>query len=116
MSNDLIRPMPRPPAQVEPYVRALGPDLAVQFLLTYGGAELTLSGRPGGRSGHERMLGHDAAKRLAEHAGAVRRIPLAKRWLAKMLHWQSMSNAAIARRLRITDLTVRRYLKDDTVR
>ena len=44
--NEIDRPMPRPTAQVVPYVEALGPDLAVTFLLENGGAELYLGSVP----------------------------------------------------------------------
>lgn len=41
MTNSL-----RPPAHLEPYVRVLGTDLAIEFLLSFGGAELYLSPIP----------------------------------------------------------------------
>ncbi len=108
--------MPRPPAQVAPYVEALGSDGAVAFLLAYGGAELTVYGNPH-RAGHVRLVGQDAAERLAAVAdGLQKRVPLANRWLAKMLAWQGMSTAEIARRLRKTDVAVRGYLRDERVR
>jgi predicted transcriptional regulator len=40
----------------------------------------------------------------------VQRIPLAKRWLSEVMAWQGLSIAATARKLRISDNTVRRYL------
>lgn len=110
---ELARPMPRPTAQVAPYVEALGAELAVQFLLAYGGAELYLADDPKGRASHERLLGYDKAKALAANPALLqRRIPLAKRWLATMLQWQGHSTAQIARTLRVTDVSVRRWLKE----
>ena len=111
--HQIARPCPRPTAQVAPYVEALGPDLTVQFLLAYGGAELYLADNPKGCASHQAMLGYDQAKSLAAHPKLARpqRIPLAKHWLAAMLHWQGHSTASIARTLRVTDVSVRRWLK-----
>ncbi len=111
--NQLDRPMPQPTAQAQPYVDALGPELAVTFLLAYGGAELYLPDDPKGSSSHERLVGYDAAKRLSAIAHRLpRRVPLAKRWLSAMLAWQGRSTGDIARTLRVSDVTVRRYLSE----
>ena len=113
-ATDLARPMPRPTAQVEPFVAVLGAKLAVQFLLQFGGAELYLAKNPKGRSAVAELVGHDKARALAESDGvaAQRRIPLAKRWLATMLSWQGHSTAQIARTLRVTDTSARKWLKE----
>ncbi len=109
--NQLARPMPRPTAQVEPYVQILGVDLTMTFLLTFGGAQLYLSNDPKGKSQVETLLGYDKLKELAARPGLQSRVPLAKRWLAEMLDWQGHSNAHIARTLRVTEQTVSRYLR-----
>ena len=112
--NELARPMPRPTAQVAPYVDALGAETAVIFLLTYGGAELYISDDPKGRSSHESLLGYDKAKALAAVTHRLpRRVPLAKQWLARMMNWQGHSTALIARTLRASDVAVRNWLKSD---
>ena len=56
----------------------------------------------------------DKARALVESDGvaAQRRIPLAKRWLAAMLAWQGHSAAHIARTLRVTDTSARKWLKE----
>lgn len=106
------RPMPKPTAQVEAYVQAMGPELTVTFLLAYGGAELAIPDAPTGRSAHEALIGPDAAARLcAVRHRLQRRVPLAKGWLAAMLAWQGHSVAHIARTLRVSDITVRGLLK-----
>ncbi len=112
-ATDLARPMPRLTAQVEPFVTVLGAELSVQFLLQFGGAELYLAKNPQGRSAVAEPVGVDKARALAESDGvaAQRRIPLAKRWLAAMLAWQGDSTAHIARTLRVTDSSVRKWLK-----
>ena len=108
----VARQMPRPRAQVAAYVEVLGPDMAVTFLLAFGGAELSLSVDPKGRSSVEALLGYEKAKALAAQPRLQKRVPLAKRWLAAMLHWQGHSTAAIARQLRVSDVSVRRWLKE----
>ena len=55
------KPMPKPTAQVAAHVEVMGAETAVLFLLTYGGAELYISGDPKGRSGHEGLMGYDKA-------------------------------------------------------
>ena len=110
---NIDRPLPRPTAQVKPYVDILGYVLAVTFLLTFGGAEMTLSANPRGRSRLAAVVGHDKAKALAEQSHLLqKRVPLAKRWLTAYLAWQGHSAAEIARQLRVTDSSVRAWLKE----
>lgn len=108
------RPMPKPTAQVEPYFEVLGPELTVDFLLQFGGAELHFSNDPKGHGAVEKLVGTDKAKALAtsRNRALQKRVPLAKRWLARMLNWQGRSAADIARTLRATDVSVRGWLKD----
>lgn len=106
------RPMPRVTAQVEPYVKALGPDLAVTFLLHYGGAELYIRTHPNAETEYVELIGVDGARALASRAETMpRRVPLAKAWLTAMLDWQGHSVPEIARKLRVSDVSVRRMLK-----
>lgn len=102
---------PRPTAQVQPYWDALGPEDTILFLLTFGGAELYIATDPRGRGQVEAMFGPEKAKALAAQAHRLpARVPLAKRWLARCLAAQGSSAAAIARTLRVTDVTVRKWL------
>ena len=111
--NQLARPMPRPTAQVEPYVQILGVDLTMAFLLKFGGAQLYLPNDPKGKGEVETLLGYHKLKELAARPGLQSRVPLAKRWLAAMLDWQGHSGAHIARTLRVTEQTARRYLRGE---
>lgn len=105
--------LPRPPAHVEPFVRVLGHELAVRFLLEFGGAELYLARDPKGRSQVEKLIGADMIKALQEIApDLAARVPLAKPWVAQTLKAldPQLSHAAIARKLHVTDVTVRGYM------
>ncbi len=107
-------PMPKPTAQVAPFVECLGPEMTVTFLLAYGGGEVYFARDPRGRSAVEALVGADAVRAMSAHhrIGERVRVPLAKGWLAAMLDWQGYSVAQIARTLRVTDNTVPAKLKD----
>ncbi len=111
--NEIARPFPKPTAHVEPWFDLLGPDMIVSFLLTFGGADLMFAANPKGRSRVEALVGPDRVKALAAVAHRLpRRVPLAKRWLAGVLAWQGHSTAEIARQLHMSDVTVRKWLKE----
>jgi DNA-binding transcriptional regulator YiaG len=100
------------PANLEPYVRVLGVDLAIMFLTEFGGAELYLARQPKGRSRVAKLIGTERAALLAEAAEHLpRRVPLGKRWIAQVYRERGLSTAEIARRLRTSDVTVRGWLK-----
>jgi hypothetical protein len=104
------------PANIEPFVRVLGVDKAVEFLLAFGGAELYLAKTPSGRSELARLVGRDKAGELAEAAEFLpRRVPLAKRWIALTLKKQGLPHAQIARKMRVSDVTVRGYIQSGRV-
>lgn len=106
--------IPRPPAHVQPFVEALGAELAVRFLLHFGGAELYIPRDPKGGSELAEVLGLPAARAisaLAEQTALPRRMPTAKPWIARYLKITAgLSNAEIARRLHTSDVTVRKYI------
>lgn len=103
---------PPPPAHIEPFVLALGTDLAISFLLRFGGAELYLTTSPKGKSALAQEYGIEAAVRIAEAAAHLpRRMPLAKEWVAAVWSHRGLPDAEIARRLHVTDVTVRAWRK-----
>ncbi len=107
------RQTPPPPAQVRAFVDVLGVDGAVAFLLEFGGAELYLSTKPRPSGRLARAIGVEKAARLASHGAHIpRRIPTAKPWIAKVLRARGLSVADIARRLHVSDVSVRGWLKD----
>lgn len=105
------RPFPKPPAQVAPYVDILGPELTLELLMSFGGAELYIPAAPNGRSRLEALVGAAKVRELAQSAHLLqRRVPLANAWVAAFLHHQGWSINDIARRLRISNVTVRRHV------
>ncbi len=115
MTNDAIpRPavIPRPTAQAEPYVEALGAETAMAFLLAFGGAELYLGASPRENTAYVQAIGPDGAAALFAVAHRLqKRVPLCDDWLSAMLHWQGQSISGIARRFRTTDVSVRKKLR-----
>lgn len=105
---------PKPTAQIEPFHRVLGPELTITFLLQFGGAPLNLADNPQGRGAVEQLVGTVRARELAATCGHLtkKRVPLAKRWLARAMKAQGHSNAHIARTLRATDVSVSGWLKE----
>lgn len=104
---------PRPTAQVQMFVDALGTEGAVEFLLAFGGAELYLPQNPRPDSRLVQVMGMEAARALgvmAQRCMVPDRIPTAKPWIARVLRARGLPNAEIARRLHVTDVTVRRWI------
>jgi hypothetical protein len=105
--------MPRPTAQVAPYVEALGPDLALSLILHFGGADLYIPEKPTNASELVAVIGFDGVQKLQAVRDRLQyRVPVANRWAARIMAWQGLSNAAIARRLRVTTTSVRLWLNN----
>lgn len=101
-----------PPAHLEPYVMILGEDLAVEFFLTFGGAELVLFHTPR-RARLVDVIGHEKAAALAANSDRFqmpKRVPTGKVWIAQVLRQKGWTVADIARRLHTSDVTVRKYI------
>lgn len=102
----------KPPVQVAPYVEVLGVEGTVDFLLEFGGAQLHLSRNPRKSRVAERF-GRAKAAQLAEVAESLpARVPLQRRWCAQVLYSRGLPVQEIARRIRVTDVTVRAYVRD----
>lgn len=105
--------MPAPPAHVAEYVDVLGVDLAVELFLTLGGSEVYFPAAPQGRGKLEAVVGAELAATLADLSPSLtRRIPIPKQWIAQVLSGKGLPVAEIARRLHVSDVTVRRHLTD----
>ena len=108
------------PAQLAAFVDVLGEARAIDFLLEFGGATFYLASDPKGGSEIERRFGAAGRKlilALRERTdNSYMRIPTAKPWIAQRLRQGGAPISAIARRLHVTDATVRGWLPRDTER
>lgn len=108
-------PCPRVPAHLAPWVESLGPDLAAEVFLQLGGCELALPTIARNGSQLAELVGKDRATALAAHPRmpAVKcRVPLANRWVAQLLYMRGQTVPDIARRTRVSNTTIRKYLKE----
>ncbi|WP_226779540.1 helix-turn-helix domain-containing protein [Oceaniglobus trochenteri] len=89
----------------------------MDFLLKFGGAELYLQTESADRADVVAVIGPAATARLAAAARALpRRVPTAKNYLARRLCASGLTKRQIARKLHVSDVTVRRYLDPDAPR
>ena len=104
---------PKPSANLAPYVDVLGPEIAIVFLLHFGGSRLYFPDRPGGRSNAEAVIGPENFQRLAAVLGSrlTSRVPIGNRWLVAALAAQGKSTGEIARTVRATDVSVHKWLR-----
>lgn len=103
------------PAQLRVFVDAIGVDRTVKLLLTFGGAPLYIGPKASAKSRVAREMGMDVARALsAVYDKLPSRIPTQKPWLAKVQFSKGLPVLEIARKLHVTDKTVRLYLKDET--
>jgi hypothetical protein len=103
--------VPKPPAQVEPYIEVIGHDAALALVETFGGVRVYIPKDPPADSPVVKAIGMEAAVRLGRALGGESpRIPVARAWL--VAHYASLKWPVprIARQLRIADFSVRRIL------
>lgn len=85
--------------------------ITIELLLNFDGSEMYLSNDPKDKGMVEKVSGYEKIKRLAPASEDLNfRVPLASASLARCLYAQGLLVAAIARRLRRIDGTIRRYL------
>ena len=107
----------RPPAQVVVFVELLGLELTVEFLLAFGGSAIQLSRRPQEGNLLTEVLTLEQISALAEATGGGwTRVPVSKPFLCSYFSGKGMSISAIARKLHVTDTTVRNMLKREANR
>ncbi|RXF75062.1 hypothetical protein [Hansschlegelia zhihuaiae] len=110
-------PEPPVPENLAAYVDAMGRQLAVRFLLRFGGGYLALSANPRSGSPVVELIGERAARALFERLSARSgrsqvRVPTDRRWIARQMKSDKASTSEIARTLHVSDVTVRKYLGD----
>ncbi|MFC3059421.1 helix-turn-helix domain-containing protein [Paenirhodobacter populi] len=111
MSQSPGTSFPKPPAALAPYVEVLGVDLAVEFFLRFGGAELYFPQDRCRGGAATSMIGIEKIAELGDRLCVVKtRVPLANRWIAEVLAWKGVPTADIARWIRVSDVTVRHWL------
>lgn len=99
---------PRHPAHLDAFVEELGPELAVRFLIAFGGARLYFPDDPKGKSRAEALVGADALRRLGARLPQKRaEIPTATTWVIQALAAEGKGTSEICRTLRVTARTVR---------
>lgn len=99
------------PANLLPFVEAIGADKACDLFLTLGGAQIYLSTSPRAEAKLAQAVGPDAAAVLGKALGpGYLRIPLAREWTARHLKEQrGLAISQIARTVRADEATVRRW-------
>ncbi|MEM7642970.1 MAG: helix-turn-helix domain-containing protein [Pseudomonadota bacterium] len=98
------------PSQLADFVEILGIAGTVQFLLHFGGTEVYLPPHPSGRSRLERLIGADAIRALSARSAALSvDVPLANTWIAAVLTANGATTRQVARHLRVTERTARRW-------
>jgi hypothetical protein len=104
---------PAAPARPDRALRSLGVDDTIRFIEEFGGVEIYIARNPTARSRIVKLLGREKAEALAQLAEGGEwpaRIPLVKPWVAAVLKAKGLPVSDIARILRTTDVTVRKYL------
>lgn len=103
----------RIPAELHPFIEAIGIDASARLFLAHGGAPAFFSKHPREDSSLSKTIGREAVIKLTEIChGHYHRIPLATEFLVRYLRSQGVSVSQIARQLRISDVTVRSKLVD----
>ncbi|OLF81259.1 hypothetical protein AWH62_00870 [Maricaulis sp. W15] len=99
------------PANLQPYVDALGAEEAERFFLALGGSDIYLPIKSSPRSLAARTIGADRVEKLADAMGAgYYKVPLARQWIARSMAARGAHYAEIARTVRADVATVRRWL------
>ncbi|MBA5777456.1 helix-turn-helix domain containing protein [Stappia sp. F7233] len=108
---------PQIPANIAPYVDALGVDDTIRLLLELGGSQIHLP-RAGtsSRSMAAGLLGAEKIAMLAAVMGhGYIKVPLGKKWIAQVMFARGESLNAIARTVRSDVATVRRWQLNDAL-
>ncbi|WIY25010.1 helix-turn-helix domain-containing protein [Parasedimentitalea psychrophila] len=105
-------PHPKPTAQVEPYFEVLGLDDTLRFIEAFGGTEIYIAKNPRTRSSVAALVGYDKANALTNISHRLQsRVPLAKKWRTCAYKAQGLATVEIARKLGVTDVAVRNWLR-----
>lgn len=110
MSDPSEQPTVRVPAHLSVFVEVLGLEGAIEFLLEFGGARIYIAQRKTGNSLLKKSLGADKTHALWLQRDRIpARIPVGRVWIAQVWLARGMTVAEVARKLHVTDVTVRKY-------
>lgn len=103
----------RIPANLVPFINTLGIDKGIEFILRFGGSAMYFPKKPqDGRSMASSLLTAEEIIALSQAVDRdYLRVPVGKKFIAQYLHSQNVSVGEIARRLHMTDVTIRGWLK-----
>lgn len=114
MNDDTMQDMP---ANIAPFVEALGADDAMRLFLSVGGSDIYLPAKSSPRSIAARTVGADRIDKLSKVMGyGYIKVPLARRWVAEQMKAQGATTAEIARTIRADVATVRRWFPSETAK
>lgn len=103
---------PRHPAHLDPYIEVLGPELAVRFLIEFGGTPAYFPDDPKGKSAAEALIGPERLRALgARMPSNWAEIPMPRPWLIRALDAEGKSVAAICRLLHTSSTNVKKQLR-----
>ncbi|MFW2545140.1 hypothetical protein ACN2XU_21115 [Primorskyibacter sp. 2E107] len=109
MTNPPAIEYPRHPAHLDAYVEVFGPELAVQFLIAFGGAPLYFPGDPKVKSMAEALSGAERMRTLgARMPDNCVCNPMPRAWLIFALTAEGKGTSEICRRLKTTNTNVLR--------
>lgn len=113
MAPDDAFVLPPAPQELAGLVRLIGAAATFRLVELHGGTRLPVPREANQGVRLAREVGLDAARALsAEFGGLSVKVPLAKAWLAAIYRERDgLSYAALARRLRVTEGTVWRWLE-----
>lgn len=101
------------PEHIAKFVRIIGEDDTASLLLNFGGAASYFAARPEKVGALREILSVEKIQLLAEHfGGRVERIPLGNAFIARHLRSKGMSIQDIARKLHVSDVSVRDILRN----
>lgn len=102
------------PELLSPFFDVLGVELAVEFILEWGGSPVYIPAVEHATRGGDliQLLGLEKVLELGRiiGAGQISRIPICREFLCRYFYSKSFSKLKIARKLKISDETVRRIL------
>jgi DNA-binding NarL/FixJ family response regulator len=100
------------PAELAPLSIHLTPEQLLALIEAHGGTRLYIPAQPNQGQALARLVGLEAAWRLARaHGGETVKVPLARHWRIRVLRERGLSYAAIARALGTTESAVHRHLQ-----